>query len=64
MRIPLGFVAALGLGSGASAQPAPIEVVEVVGVTPLVLDLWSSHLEDDAKRLVSALADPTNQAQG
>jgi len=27
----------------------------VVGVTPLVLDLWSSQLEDDAERLVGAL---------
>lgn len=26
----------------------------VVGVSPLVLDLWSSHLEDDAERLVHA----------
>jgi 5'-nucleotidase len=26
----------------------------VVGVTPLVLDLWSSHLEEDSERLVSA----------
>lgn len=32
----------------------------VVGVTPLVLDLWSSHLEEDAKRLVSALTDPAS----
>lgn len=30
----------------------------IVGVTPLVLDLWSSHLEDDAERLVRALAGP------
>jgi 5'-nucleotidase len=36
----------------------------VVGVTPLVMDLWSSHLEDDAKRLVSALTDPTSEAEG
>jgi len=28
----------------------------VVGVTPLVLDLWSSQLEDDAERLVRAFA--------
>jgi len=28
----------------------------VVGVTPLVLDLWSSHLEDDAERLVRSLS--------
>jgi iron complex outermembrane receptor protein len=35
MRITLGLVAALGAGSGALAQPAPIEVVEVVGITPL-----------------------------
>lgn len=29
----------------------------VVGVTPLVLDLWSSHLEDDAERLVGAMGE-------
>ncbi len=28
-----------------------------VGLTPLVLDLWSSHLEDDAERIVSAVAE-------
>jgi iron complex outermembrane receptor protein len=35
MRLPLCLAAALGAGSGAWAQSAPIEVVEVVGVTPL-----------------------------
>jgi 5'-nucleotidase len=28
----------------------------VVGITPLVLDLWSSHLEDNAERLVRSFA--------
>lgn len=46
-------------GAGARHHPGVGSDTEafdegVVGVTPLVLDLWSSHLEDDAENVVAA----------